>query len=307
MKRAAPLLLWAAALLPLASCSQEGAEAVDSAAAGGGAAAAPPLRILRAHVFDTGADHIEQLKLRVNGCRRAHGMAPVESIAVPPLAQLRATETEELFDGERHAVYRTTLFLAPDPANGCELVGLTQRSVDIETACGEKLRGMTTPTNELLDERDRKPFAVTIEKDPPMGAGCQKRQPAQKTAGLPAEPLPGGTSCVWNNAVAARLLDAKAAVTPGPTPDSFDVCLHAQRPVWAYSDAGGQPLNVVLRSHAPRGMEAVQAQGLSNDMAAEDLVSYAEGSAIPASRFTRGDAETFLNQPYKRSLGAGKS
>lgn len=300
--------LWGAILLPLAACSQDRGDAVDagSGSGGGGGGGVPTLRIQRAHAFDAGAGHVEQLTARVNGCRRAQGLAPTDTLALPALDKLNLTETEELFDGERHAVYRTTTFLAPDATQGCALAAFTERSVDIETSCGTKLRGMTTPVRELIDTQARTPFAVTIENDPPVGAGCDKRQPAQAPAGLPVEQLPGGASCVWNHAMAARQLDARAAVQPGPAADGFDTCVHAKHPVYPYSDASGQPLSVVLRSHAPRSLEAVQMLGASNDMGAENLVSYTEGSAIAPSRFTRGDAEAFLNQPHKRALGAAK-
>lgn len=304
MRRLNPTLLAVAslALAALGACS-EPSDAGTPAPRQDAAQQVPPLRIVRVAPVQEGPSYVEQLEAQVSGCRLKNGLPPA-AFTPPALTGVHLIEVEELFDGPRHALYETRAVVAPDAGRGCALMLWMQRSVLIETSCGPRSRGMSTPIDALLFERH--PPAVTWEQDPADNSGCDVRQPPEPATAAPREPLPGGSACVWSSAMTALAADARAAVAPGPSPGAADVCLHARWPVHSHSDASGRPLSIELRSHSPRTLPAMQSLGVAADALAQNLSSLTEGQPIPAARFTQAGAMVFLNQPHQRSLGPAK-
>lgn len=303
MNRAPLSALLAATVSLLAACSDAGSPATPAQRPVPAQDESPPLRIVRFSPISQSAEYIVQLEGLVAGCRLQHGLPPA-AFTPPSLADIHLLEEEELFDGPRHAVYTMIARVAPDAARGCELALWMERSVSIETSCGPRLHGTSTPIRELLF--DHRPASVHWEQDPPPEGGCDTRQTPEASESVPREQLPGGASCVWSSALTALAVNSSAAPAPGPSPDATDVCFHARRPVHRYSDASGMPIPVVLRSHAPRTKPALQALGLPRDTMAQELASLTEGVPIAPARFTQAGAQSFLNQPPRRSLGPAR-
>jgi len=266
---------------------------------------APPIRVVRVGYGDV-AKLKEYYVAKVQGCRVVNKLpqGPVKLPSDDVIAKTALFETEELFDGQMWAEYRTQRSFAADAGNHCQLVLFVQRNVTVDRSCESRLLGSTTPLIELENlDTPAKP-QVTIEQEKLGASSCRGKHAPDDVSGLPTEDAGNGVRCVWSSAIIARAMSkvkalADAAKSPG-TGKEADFCLYAKRPTYYYQGLGR---TVVLKSKGELGPNAVPTLTGEAPALAEGLSGFTDGQPIPAARFTRAAVESFLSQPAKVAVG----
>lgn len=260
-----------------------------SAVADGG-----PLRlVLRGYAHP--ATIQEYLELLSHACWTSKGLpaAPVPLLSAAQLQQAPQEQNEELFDGERWAMYTTNAAFVVDPSN-CQPIILRSFHVNVIDGCRGALRGHKgTPLyngNEI---------AQTMVFDDPVG--CARRQTKRETdlSGLPVDDAGLGVQCIWTADIVARELKMPLGKRSGT-----DTCLYARRSHVAHPSGTKR---VVVRMRLDNRNDRGGDVGAIIPMAAEmKLAEFSDGTPISPTRFSREGVEAFLRQPHKQALGVAR-
>ncbi|HSI49967.1 MAG TPA: hypothetical protein VLA61_16970 [Ideonella sp.] len=242
----------------------------------------------------------------VEACRLEKNLPPTPAPAKLPsddyLAKLMVTETEEYFDGARHATYTTVSRVAADPASGsCALALFAERHAWAGDVCGEATLGGSTPLGEMIDYTAPQPSRPELSTVLASRADCGKKAVADDLAGLPAEDA-GGARCVWQSDVLAKSLKAAGLAAKGHDSKSreADYCLYERQPLYVHN--GHHELVVLKGSASTEGDVLDQLLGESSAFLNERLLTITDGTPIPAERFSAAAVRSFVSQPGKTSL-----
>lgn len=257
---------------------------------------APSLRIVSAGLPDAEA-YRRNIEVAQEACQLTLKL-PRSKTGLPSeatLAAFRVQETEQLLDGPMAALYETMNEIMPDPGQGCRLRVAHRFSVHIDKTCSWRLYGHSgligtdgpgTPA-PLREEPGAVPDCQPLAKVRPATVAAEAKAPRQD-AGL-------GQQCVWDSHV-LELLRGSAPTGPGE-----GGCLLAGMPTYPYSSYQGQRRRVSLMHHLDDttrgGTRFSKAIGAAAGVVDARMTAFEKGIRIPADRFTRKGAETFLSQP----------
>ncbi|GAA0763461.1 hypothetical protein LRH25_29645 [Ideonella azotifigens] len=263
------------------------------------------------YLHRAGLGNVEGLKngilVSVEACRLEKNLPPTPAPARLPsddyLAKLRVTETEEYFDGARHATYTTVRRVAADPASGsCALALFAERHAWAGDVCGEATLGGSTPLGEMIDYTAPQASQPELSTQGAGRTACAgKKVDAYDLAGLPAEDA-GGARCVWQSDVLAKTMKTAGLAAKGhdgKSPEA-DYCLYERQPLYVHN--GHHELVVLKGSGSTEGDVLDQMLGEASAFLNERLLTITDGTPIPAERFSAAAVRSFVSQPGKTSL-----
>lgn len=266
--------------------------------------AAAPLRIVM--VGHSPVDKLrDMLEPLVMLCRKQVGL-PESPGAMPSnaaLASVASIETEALYDGPRYAQYKTSATLLPDSRDGCKVKVLRQFSVELETSCDRWWSGSagarSFEVQPLRSEEDiyRQDAALARTER------CQARLPmaADTAAALrktSRQPAGQGVQCQWSNEFGLHVSEAISGVLPKHADPLSGTCFYADLPEYPYTTYRGERRKVpVMFRMARLPGDSYRPPGISLGVLDQRLKEFSAGSSIPAGRFGRAQAESFLKQP----------
>jgi len=233
--------------------------------------------------------------------RIVNGPAPLPSDAY--LAEFRAEESEDLFDGKQKASYHTSRTISPDIRRNCELTVFTERVASIEHACRHYIGGSTTPIIDFFDNDTPATHEVNEEE-----LECLNDRPAppDDVAGLPSESA-GNARCIWQS----KMLFPESAVSRSSSSEEkdrgVDICLYERLPTYPFGD-GRYPVILKIRQldrlavNGPRIPKFLMAHLVLKD----DPIAFSDGDPIPPQRFTRAALESFLKQPTRTPIESAR-
>ncbi|MFO1340239.1 MAG: hypothetical protein U1F53_18765 [Burkholderiaceae bacterium] len=255
--------------------------------------------------------NVEGLKkgigLSVEACRTAKKLplgGPFKLPADDYLAKLNIVESDEYFDGANHAAYNTYRKVAADPASAsCELALFHERHAWAGQECGQATHGGSTSVARLLDYDHPAPPGIEVGTVAASRAGCGRKAKAYDVDGLPQEDTGLGARCVWDSDVIAKSMRAAGLPAEGHKKDSpaADFCLYVRQPIYVHN--GHHELVVLKSSGNTQGDVLDELLGESTAYLNHRLLSFTDGTPIPAERFSAQAVRIFLSQPAKTPLG----
>lgn len=262
---------------------------------------APAVRVVTAGHAPT-SQLRDQLEPLLTLCRKQLNL-PAEPSGMPSdaaLARVASIETEVLLDGPRYAKYQTTRNLLPDDQDGCKVKVLRQFTVELESSCDRRWYGTAgspsfkpTPmkSSELVYTQDAQqartsPCQVRVEPTAEQVAAWKQtsRQPAGQ-----------GAQCLWSNELGLHMGGAKAGAHPDPHSGS---CYAADLPDYPFTTYQGKRRSVSLKFRMARlPGDSFRPPGIVAGLIDQDLKEFSMDAAIPEGRFSRTQAEAYLQQP----------
>lgn len=274
---------------------------------------APPIRIVT-----TGHAPVAQLRDQLEPqlllCRTKLGL-PAEPLGMPSdaaLARVASTESEELFDGPRYAQYEITRNLLPDDKDGCQVKVLQQFSVKLETSCD---RQWTARAGALdFDVEPMKSEELVHSQDEAMAKAspCSARNhmSAETLAALKKtsrQPAGLGVQCQWSTELDLHIAEALTGTKAAEEDPLSGSCYYADLPEYPYTSYQGNPRSVSVQMRMPhRAGDTFRPPGIAVGILDQRLKDFSIGTAIPAGRFSHGQAEAFVKQPAIVPLEAPK-
>jgi hypothetical protein len=262
-----------------------------------------PIRVVRAARPDVAAmkkiiaGHWAGCRSSKDG-RLASGPAPLPSDEY--LAEFRAEESEDLFDGKWMANYHTSRIIHPDIDRDCAFAVYSSRTAYIEHACRSQIGGITTTIVDLLSGGTPWNYELNEQKRECIS---HRPGPPDDVSGLPSESA-GTARCVWQSKILAPEATGPGSPSGEEKDRAPDSCLYAQMPTYPMGDSR---YPVVLKARYLDSSSFAGTQILEFFLAhlglKEDLVSFSDGEAIPPQRFTRAAMESFLKQSGKTPIG----
>ncbi|WP_374565002.1 hypothetical protein [Ideonella sp.] len=271
--------------------------------AGACAAADAPNSSTPIHLHTIGTGDVEGLK---NGIRtgveacRATKKLPPGPIKLPSdayLAKLALIESDEYFDGARHAKFQTQRLVWPDPRSGsCELKLFHHRHAQVGDICDSGTSGHTTLLGDLVDMEHPAAPRVEVSAESNRRTECSRRRQAYDLEGVPREDAGQGVQCVWHSDVIANAIRKLGRPAKGHDPNAaVDFCLYAKQPVYVFN---GRHETVVLKSNGPTKNDAMdRLMGVNTAYFNHKLVDFSDGQPIPAERFDPRTLRAFVEQP----------
>lgn len=267
--------------------------------------AADPLPAI--HVVRVGHGNVVGMRLNaqtaISACQAVKGM-PVQPLPLPSDAELAAMELvveEEYFDNDRWALYKTVRHLGADAQAGCQLAIFFERTAKLETGCEDATHARAKVPDIMADFNapPNRPAPTVDDSVRSRSGKCNSRPFTANISALPTANAGAGAQCIW----ASTLLRQSLGKPLGSAePDTTDFCYYAKRPFYIHN---GVKRHVLLKSVVPETNAAgTHMPSLVGALpsASYQLKSLQESASLPASKFTRGGAEAFVNLPRRQSL-----
>ncbi len=275
---------------------------------------APPLQLVldnRDPLWPVGLNHALQIAcLAEQGIGGAEAEAHVQPIPPAVLSAFVAGRTEQFFDGNRQATYRTsqTLYLHTKAADCSRPKLYRSYRAEVDVGCTVSARG----TSFMKDPATGEVSPVTFRAGAPEGKtptcvrGAAPPQKERDFSGLPVYWVAGQT-CVSTTDLIARALRQPIVPREFQQGQGADICLWAALPRYNHQD--GRDVVVAIADGRTPDQIAFDAKvaGLNGGKQSSLVylpVSFEVGQPVPAQRFTTAAARAFVDQPAELELTA---
>lgn len=275
---------------------------------------APPLQIVmenRDTLWPVGLNHALQIAcLAEQGIGGAEAEARVQPIPSAVLSAFVAGRTEQLFDGNRQATYRTsqTLYLHTKAADCSRPKLYRSYRAEVDVGCTVSARGTSFMKDPATGEVSPVNFRAGAPegKTPTCVRGAAPPQKERDFSGLPVYSV-AGQACVSTTDLIARALRQPIVPREFQQGQGADTCLWAALPHYNHQD--GRAVVVAIadgRTPAQIAFDAKVAglNGLKQSNLVYLPVSVVADQPLPAQRFSVEAARAFVEQTAEVEMTA---
>jgi hypothetical protein len=268
---------------------------------------APPVLVVidnRDALWPVGLNHALQIAcLAEQGVGGAEAEARVQPVPPAVLSAFVAGRTEQLFDGQRQATYRTrqTLYLNTKAADCSRPTLYRTYQVEVDDGCQLSARAASFDKDPATGAVPPVDFMAgpPATKTPTCVRGAPPRQRSRDFADVPVYTV-AGLRCVSTTDLIAKALHQAVVPREFLQGEGADTCLWQPAP--HYNRQDGRAVVVAIADGRTAAQIAFDAQAATaNGLKQSSLVylptKFVVGQPLPAQRFSSDAARAFVNQP----------